>query len=135
MRRLSQNGHCLHDHYKVQKYGCMMHGIGLCDEWNLIDGTFKYELAAGMVLCVKALVPPKGDSFDINLEDQILITENGFKNLTTYKFDRVLMGEGNIVTIRKTHKKGTTAVAPFNLDLNSELFACGANEAPNSGQK
>ena len=58
-----------------------------------------------MVLCVKALVPPKGDSFDINLEDQILITENGFKNLTTYKFDRVLMAEGNIITIRKTHKK------------------------------
>ena len=112
MRCLSQNGHCLCDHYKVQKYGYMMHGIGLCDEWHLIawtdqliDGAFEYELAAGMVLCVKALVSPEGSGFDINLEDQILITEDGFKNLTTYKFDRVLMGKGNIITIRKTHKK------------------------------
>ena len=71
----------------------------------MIDGTFEYELAAGMVLCVKALASPEGSGFDINLEDQILITEDGFKNLTTYKFDRVLMGKGNIITVRKTHKK------------------------------
>ena len=32
MRSLSENGHRLHDRYQVQKYGCMMHGVGLCDE-------------------------------------------------------------------------------------------------------
>ena len=47
MRSLSENGHLLQDRYQVQKYGCMMHGVGLCDEWPLIaysnqllDGAF-----------------------------------------------------------------------------------------------
>ena len=56
-------------------------------------------------LCRSAGVT-RGCGFDINLEDQILITENGFKNLTTYKFDRVSVGEGDIITIRKTHENG-----------------------------
>jgi Xaa-Pro aminopeptidase len=73
--------------------------VGLCDEWSLtaypdqlVDGAFKYELEAGMVICVEALVSPEADNFSIKLEDQILITEDGFKNLATYEFDTVLMG-------------------------------------------
>ena len=76
-----------------------MHGVGLCDEWpliayhdNLVDGAFEYELEAGMVLCVEALVSPEGGDFSIKLEDQVLITDNGFENLTTYQFDPALMG-------------------------------------------
>jgi Xaa-Pro dipeptidase len=101
MRSLSENGHRLHDRYQVQKYGCMMHGVGLCDEWpliaypdQLVDGAFEYELEAGMVLCVEALVSSEGGDFSIKLEDQVLITEDGFENMTTYEFDRVLMGGG-----------------------------------------
>jgi len=58
---------------------------------QLVDGAFECELEAGMVLCVEALVSPEGGDFSIKLEDQVLITEDGFKNLTTYEFDRVLM--------------------------------------------
>ena len=72
----------------------------------MIDGAFEYELTAGIVLFVEALVSPEGSGFDINLEDQILITEDGFKNLTTHKFDRVLMEADDIITIRKTREKG-----------------------------
>lgn len=85
MRSLSENGHLLQDRYQVQKYGCMMHGVGLCDEWPLIaysdqllDGAFEYELEADMVLCVEALISPEGGDFSIKLEDQVLITEDGF---------------------------------------------------------
>ena len=99
IRSLSENGHHLRDYYQMQKYGCIMHGVGLCDEWpytaypnQLVDGAFEYELEAGMVLCVEALVSPEGGDFSIKLEDQVLITEDGFENLTTYEVDRVLMG-------------------------------------------
>jgi Xaa-Pro aminopeptidase len=99
MRSLSENCHRLDDHYQAQKYGCLMHGVGLCDEWpliaypdHLVDGAFEYELEAGMVLCVEALVSPEGGDFSIKLEDQVLITDNGFENLTTYPFDPALMG-------------------------------------------
>ena len=76
-----------------------MHGVGLCDEWpliaypgHLVDGAFEYELEASMVLCVEALVSPEGGDFSIKLKDQVLITDAGFENLTTYPFDPALMG-------------------------------------------
>jgi len=59
-----------------------------------VDGAFEYELEAGMILCVEALVSPEGGDFSIKLEDQVLITEDGFENLTRYPFDPALMGAG-----------------------------------------
>ncbi|MDH3660631.1 MAG: Xaa-Pro peptidase family protein [Alphaproteobacteria bacterium] len=94
-----KNCHQLDDQYQRLKYGCFMHGVGLCDEWPLIaypdryvEGSYHYELEPGMVLCVEALISPEGGYFSIKLEDQVLITEDGFENLTTYPFDPVLMG-------------------------------------------
>ena len=46
-----------------------------------------------MVLCVEALVSPEGGDFSIKLEDQVLVTETGYENLTNYPFDLALMGE------------------------------------------
>ena len=45
-----------------------------------------------MVLCVEALVSPEGGDFSIKLEDQVLITPEGFENLSAYPFDPRLMG-------------------------------------------
>jgi Xaa-Pro aminopeptidase len=97
---LSANTHVLEDRYQAQKYGCLMHGVGLCDEWPLVaypdhavPGAFDYPLEAGMVLCVEALVGEVGGDFSIKLEDQVLITEDGYENLTRYPFDAALMGE------------------------------------------
>ncbi len=99
LRELCFGGHQLDEQYQKQKYGCRMHGVGLCDEWPLIaypdqwvEGAFDYELEAGMMLCVEALVSPEGGAFSIKLEDQVLITETGYENLTRYPFDPALMG-------------------------------------------
>ncbi len=96
---LSRNTHVLDAKYQKQKYGCLMHGVGLCDEWPLVaypdkmvEGAFDHELEAGMVLCVEALVGAEGGDFSIKLEDQVLITEDGFENLTTYPHCDALMG-------------------------------------------
>ena len=98
---LTENGHRLPEKYQAQKYGAMMHGVGLCDEWPRVDypdhavaGAYDYPLQAGMVLCVEALVSEVGADFSIKLEDQVLITEDGYENLTTYPFDARLMGLG-----------------------------------------
>ncbi|NBD28533.1 MAG: M24 family metallopeptidase [Alphaproteobacteria bacterium] len=100
MQDLSRNTHVLEDRYQAQKYGCLMHGVGLCDEWPLIaypdqmvEGAYDYELEPGMVLCVEALVGEVGGDFSIKLEDQVLITEDGHENLTLYPFDAALMGQ------------------------------------------
>ncbi|WP_299149525.1 dimethylsulfonioproprionate lyase DddP [uncultured Tateyamaria sp.] len=96
---LTANTHVLDDKYQAQKYGCLMHGVGLCDEWPLVaypdkavPGAFDYPLEPGMVLCVEAAVGEVGGDFTIKLEDQVLVTEDGFENLTTYPFDSTLMG-------------------------------------------
>ena len=96
---LTANAHTLHDKYQAQKYGCLMHGVGLCDEWPLVSypdkavpGAFDYPLEPGMTLCVEAAVGEVGGTFTIKLEDQVLITEDGYENLTKYPFDPKLMG-------------------------------------------
>jgi Xaa-Pro aminopeptidase len=96
---LTKNTHVLEQQYQKQKYGCLMHGVGLCDEWPLIaypdhavEGAFDYVLEPGMTLCVEALVSPEGGDFSIKLEDQVLITEDGYENLTSYPFDERLLG-------------------------------------------
>jgi len=91
--------HQLPPSYQKQKYGCLMHGVGLCDEWpmiaypdKMVQGAFDHALEPGMVLCVEALISPEGGDFSIKLEDQVLITEDGHENLTQYPFDSALMG-------------------------------------------
>ncbi|SES66990.1 dimethylsulfonioproprionate lyase DddP [Paracoccus homiensis] len=98
-RDLVMNGHRLPENCQKQKYGLMMHGVGLCDEWPLIaypdqyvEGAFEDHLQPGMVLCVEALISPEGGDFSIKLEDQVLITDTGHENLTRYPFDARLMG-------------------------------------------
>ena len=100
LRDLTFKGHQLDDQYMKGKYGCRFHGVGLCDEWPLItyadkfvEGAFDYDLQAGMVLCAEALVSPEGGDFSIKLEDQVLVTQDGFENLSKYPFCPYLMGE------------------------------------------
>ncbi|MEM6758188.1 MAG: dimethylsulfonioproprionate lyase DddP [Pseudomonadota bacterium] len=96
---LTANTHVLDDKFQAQKYGCLMHGVGLCDEWPLVaypdqavPGAFDYPLEPGMVLCVEAAVGEVGGDFTIKLEDQVLVTETGYENLISYPFDAALMG-------------------------------------------
>jgi Xaa-Pro aminopeptidase len=98
-RDLVFGGHALPEEFIPGRYGCKMHGVGLCDEWPLItypqdhhDGAFEAVLEPGMTLCVEALVQTQGGSFAIKLEDQVLITQDGCENLTRYPFDAALMG-------------------------------------------
>jgi Xaa-Pro aminopeptidase len=99
IRELTHGGHQLAPEYWAQKYSCKMHGVGLCDEWPFVpysdgwvEGAFDVSLEPGNVLCVEALVSPEGGDFSIKLEEQVLITETGFENLTRYPFDERLLG-------------------------------------------
>ena len=94
IRDLVHSGHQLAPQYWAQKYSCKMHGVGLCDEWpyvpypdTWVEGSFDHVLEPGMTLCVEALVSPEGGDFSIKLEEQVLITETGVENLTTYPMD------------------------------------------------
>ncbi|MEM1237711.1 MAG: dimethylsulfonioproprionate lyase DddP [Pseudomonadota bacterium] len=96
-----RGSHRLPEKYQKLKYGCFAHGVGLCDEWPLmaypdqmVEGAFDYELQPGMTICVEALIGEEGGDFSIKLEDQVVVTEDGFENLTLYPHDAALMGQG-----------------------------------------
>ncbi len=100
IEELAHGGHQLDQRFDKWKYGCKMHGVGLCDEWPLVaygdryvEGSYDYALEPGMTLSVEALVGEDGGDFSIKLEDQVLITEDGHENLTRFPFDAALMGE------------------------------------------
>jgi Xaa-Pro aminopeptidase len=99
LRELTFGGHRLPPEFVPGRYGCKMHGVGLCDEWPLVaypedyrEGAFEAVLEPGMCLCVEALIQGPGGDFAIKLEDQVLITETGCENLTRYPFDARLTG-------------------------------------------
>lgn len=91
-------GHQLPEEFVAGRYGCRMHGVGLCDEWPVVsypqdyrEGAFEYELQPGMMLCVEACIQTPEAGFAIKLEDQVLVTETGYENLTKYPFDQRLL--------------------------------------------
>lgn len=96
-RELSDRGHQLSDEFIEQRYGSRFHGVGLCDEWPSIKHQVDFPekgydgvIEPGMVLCVEAYVGAVGARNGIKLEDQVLITESGYENLTLCPFDDLL---------------------------------------------
>ncbi|MDX8496272.1 Xaa-Pro peptidase family protein [Mesorhizobium sp. VK22B] len=96
---LTERSHKLPAEFVKQRYGVMMHGIGLCDEYpailypeDFIPGAFDYFLKPGMVFCVEAYVGAVGGREGVKLEEQVLITEEGHDILTKCPFDSALMG-------------------------------------------
>ena len=84
--------------YEELRYSCKMHGVGLCDEWPLVqypidyvEGAFDAILEPGMVLCVEAYIGEVNGLEGIKLEDQVLITEDGYENLTNFPFENDLI--------------------------------------------
>ncbi|MGB0507580.1 MAG: dimethylsulfonioproprionate lyase DddP [Pikeienuella sp.] len=98
IKDVSENCRPMPAEFNEQKYGCVMHGVGLCDEWPLIkytdrweDGEFDYPIEPGTFLCSEAYIGAVGGEFGIKLEDQVMITEDGVENLTRCPFDEKLM--------------------------------------------
>jgi Xaa-Pro dipeptidase len=81
------------------RYGVLYHGVGLCDEYPSIRYSLDYEhhgydgvLEPGMCICVESYVGRHGGDEGVKLEDQCLITETGYEQLSTYPLDQRLMG-------------------------------------------
>jgi Xaa-Pro aminopeptidase len=91
---ITQKAHRLPKNCRANRYGVLMHGVGLCDEYPAIRypediKSYGYQgtLEAGMVICVEAYVGEAGGSNGVKLEDQILVTEDGFDNMTHFPFE------------------------------------------------
>lgn len=80
------------------RYGCLAHGVGLCDEYPIVryvvdnadcgyDGIFE----VGMVICVEAYVGRVGGCEGVKLEEQVLLVDGGCERLSSYRFEESLL--------------------------------------------
>jgi len=97
-REMTEKGHRLPEKYRPQRYGVLMHGVGLCDEFpaiyypeDFVEGAFDYIFEPGMTMCIEAYIGEVGGKNGVKLEEQVLITESGMENLTHCPFDERLL--------------------------------------------
>ena len=86
------------EEFQEQAYPCIVHAVGMCDEYPRIDPIFRgvnrYDdtIAAGMVLCIESYVGAVGETDGVKLEQQVLVTTDGYEVLSSYPFDETLLG-------------------------------------------
>jgi|TARA_B100001105_G_scaffold172412_1_gene138851 Xaa-Pro aminopeptidase len=83
---------------EFRHYSLLFHGVGLCDEfpaipfsWELNENSFDGVLKPGMVMCVETYVGRFSGGPGVKLEEQVLITNNGYELLTSYPFESDLL--------------------------------------------
>ncbi|MCY4228843.1 MAG: Xaa-Pro peptidase family protein [Gammaproteobacteria bacterium] len=98
---LAFGGHQLPQKYRKEQYSVRYHGVGLCDEYPIIPYPENWEkagydgiLKSGMCLCVEAYVGEHGGHEGVKLEEQVVITQDGYEQLTTYPHDSKLTSQG-----------------------------------------
>ena len=83
--------------YHKGAYTCLVHGVGMCDEYPRINPGFRgpnpYEgtLKAGMVLCVESYVGAQGGPEGVKLEQQVHVTKQGYDLLSLTPFEESLL--------------------------------------------
>lgn len=82
------------------RYGVLFHGVGLADEYPTLPHASDWTadtpdgvLEPGMVVCVESYIGRLGGHDGVKLEEQILITETGYEQLSSYPLDKRLLGQ------------------------------------------
>ena len=80
--------------FSKNKYSSMIHGVGLADEYPSIKHIDKLELGGyegvvqeNMTLCVESYIGSERSGEGIKLEEQVLITKDGAKLMTSYPME------------------------------------------------
>lgn len=55
------------------------------------ENPYDCALEAGMVICVESYMGPKGERDGVKLEQQVLVTEQGYELLTHYPWEACLL--------------------------------------------
>lgn len=83
---------------RANRYGVLIHGVGLCDEYPSVyhpedNGVRPPDeaLQPGMVLCVESYTGRLGGREGVKLEEQVLVTETGYEKLSSYPLDPRLL--------------------------------------------
>ncbi len=93
-KEVSKNCWKIPEEFFSHRYTTLIHGVGLADEYPNINHWDQFRahgydglIEPGMTLCVESFIGKEGGREGVKLEEQILITENGVKLLSTYPFE------------------------------------------------
>jgi len=80
--------------YYGNRYPCMVHGIGLCDEWPMIKYPTevtdeKGQFEESMTITVESYIGKVGDKEGVKLEQQYLVKENGLELLSHHLLEKI----------------------------------------------
>lgn len=98
MKELQASAWPVPEEFREQAYPCIIHGVGMCDEYPQVKPSFRgpaaYDatLEAGMVICVESYIGAVGERDGVKLEEQLLVTSDGYELLSNYPFDERLLG-------------------------------------------
>jgi Xaa-Pro aminopeptidase len=93
-KEVSESAWNIPDEFTANRYPSLIHGVGLADEYPSIKHWSMFEdrgydglLKEGMTLCVESYIGAQGGSDGIKLEEQVLITADGNRRLSSYPFE------------------------------------------------
>ena len=90
---LQDNAWPVPEAFRQNAYPCILHGVGMCDEFPHIHPGFRGELPyqgqleAGMVVCIESYIGAVGERDGVKLEQQVLVTDSGYELLTHFPFE------------------------------------------------
>ncbi len=85
------------EEFHQNAYSCILHGVGMCDEYPFVRPPFRGEcvydgeLEAGMVICIESYMGAVGEPDGVKLEQQVLVTETGYELMTHFPFEDALL--------------------------------------------
>lgn len=85
------------EEFHAGAYTCVLHAVGMCDEYPRINPAFRGpnpydgEFEAGMVLCLESYMGAEGEREGVKLEQQVLVTDDGYEQLSTYPLEDELL--------------------------------------------
>ena len=94
---MQQRAYPIPEEFQENAYPCIVHGVGMCDEYPKIDpihrriNVYDSQVEAGMVLCIESYMGAVGERDGVKLEQQVLVTEDGYEMLSTYPLDASLL--------------------------------------------
>ena len=93
-REISMGSWMPPEEFTAHRYLMSMHGIGMCDEWPSIPWPIDWEkdgydgiLEENMTICVEAYVGSEHGGEGVKLEDQVLITGDGYQLMSTFPYE------------------------------------------------
>ena len=98
-RELSERGWMPPREFVAHRYPVMMHGLGMGDEWPCIPWPADWEdegydgvLEENMVICVESFIGSEKGGEGVKLEEQVLVTRDGYQLMSTFPFEERLLG-------------------------------------------